>query len=64
MDDGTYTHARCGKDYTLPEPVFQLYQREPWLFLMLDCPHCNDKFPVEDFVWKITGRKVKVEPPA
>lgn len=47
-----YTHALCGKDSTLPEPVFQTLLADPAQVFQLECEHCGAKFPVGDFAWK------------
>jgi hypothetical protein len=59
----TYIHTPCGGEHVLPEPVFMLYRHEPWLFIELDCPVCDDKFPVGEFVWKQSQAKVGPVPP-
>lgn len=54
----TYTHATCGGDTTMGQALAETYARDPGFYSGTFCCACGAHFPVGEFVWKGTTRRV------
>ena len=53
-----YIHGECGGETTMSQPIAETYAREPGFYSDTFCAKCGEHFPVDQFTWSSTDKKV------
>lgn len=53
-----YRHAKCGAVTTMGRSLSETYARDPSFYGSTLCVHCNEHYPVSEFVWTADGEVV------
>lgn len=53
-----YQHDKCGTINTLTRDLAEFIEKDPKSQMKLSCFKCRKKFPIQEFVWAHTNKRV------